>query len=557
MRTFAEKEKQPANSRSARIPLADRAGPVVAAHATSLSPGAPLDPVARSLFEPLFRHDFSSVRVHADGAAERAARAVGASAYTVGDDVVFGAGRYRPNTLSGQILLAHELTHVAQQRLGGAPAREVGSQEDPDERQAEGAANAIRWGSMEPRYSVVASDVVWETTSRPRPALPALAPALAVIQRVQLTYDDGPDSAGNTRTVLAALNAAGAHATFYLVGKRVAQGTNWRIVFDIAAAGHWLGNHAYDWNDATDNHIFLSGTPEQRAQKILQTEWAIRDALIQGREDAKKNKSWDSIPQTSRDYIEDVTSHGTGRFRTPGFQSKAFDPRLKDEWTGTTTRAALASANQVLAATGLRPLVVTEVGFFGSEGVTVDPDDWRSGRSQAEIESRVKGELTSDKDSILLHSRIPATAAATPAILADIKSRKWSFDPTAQGTMGSVGPKPGFAGISTISDPPTSSQIGSARAFLKKGIPGWGPVVCGSVAIGILQLAQRAGPAEVNAFLAEVRATTVEVVNYKGAKERIPLANWLSANEQWRLFAGFYENWALQRPFPRIKGVTI
>jgi len=112
-----------------------------------------------------------------------------------------------------------------------------------------------------------------------------------------LTYDDGPDSAGNTRAVLNALNVAGARATFYLVGKRVVQDDNWRIVFDIAAAGHWLGNHAYDWNDVTDNHIFLSGTSEERAEKILQTERAIRDALIQGRDNAQKNKTWDTIPR--------------------------------------------------------------------------------------------------------------------------------------------------------------------------------------------------------------------------------------------------------------------
>jgi hypothetical protein len=37
----------------------------------------------------------------------------------------------------------------------------------------------------------------------------------------------------------------------------------------------------------------------------------------------------------------------------------------------------------------------------------------------------------------------------------------------------------------------------------------------------------------------------------------VPLANWLNGSEDWRIFAGFFENWATQRPFPKIKGVTI
>jgi hypothetical protein len=64
-------------------------------------------------------YDFSGVRVHTDARAAESARAVNALAYTVGRDVVFGAGRYAPETAAGKKLLAHELTHVVQQR--GAP----------------------------------------------------------------------------------------------------------------------------------------------------------------------------------------------------------------------------------------------------------------------------------------------------------------------------------------------------------------------------------------------------------------------------------------------------
>jgi outer membrane protein OmpA-like peptidoglycan-associated protein len=83
--------------------------------------GAPLSHAARAFFEPRFGHDFSQVRVHADGEAAQAARSVQARAYTLGRDIVFGSGQYAPSTRSGKHLLAHELTHVVQQ-AGGAAA---------------------------------------------------------------------------------------------------------------------------------------------------------------------------------------------------------------------------------------------------------------------------------------------------------------------------------------------------------------------------------------------------------------------------------------------------
>lgn len=80
------------------------------------SPCQPLDARTRAYFEPRFGHDFSQVRVHTDARAEESARAVKALAYTVGRDVVFGSGQYRPGTVAGDRLLAHELVHVAQQQ---------------------------------------------------------------------------------------------------------------------------------------------------------------------------------------------------------------------------------------------------------------------------------------------------------------------------------------------------------------------------------------------------------------------------------------------------------
>lgn len=82
--------------------------------------GNPMEPALRDDMEQRFGHDFSHVRVHSDGDAEQSARDVNAQAYTVGNDIIFGKGRYAPETSGGRWLLAHELTHVIQQSESNA-----------------------------------------------------------------------------------------------------------------------------------------------------------------------------------------------------------------------------------------------------------------------------------------------------------------------------------------------------------------------------------------------------------------------------------------------------
>jgi len=82
---------------------------------TLASPGRPLEPALRQDMEQRFGYDFSRVRVHSDAVAEQSARDVNAHAYTVGHNLVFGAGRFVPRTQEGLRLIAHELTHVVQQ----------------------------------------------------------------------------------------------------------------------------------------------------------------------------------------------------------------------------------------------------------------------------------------------------------------------------------------------------------------------------------------------------------------------------------------------------------
>jgi Domain of unknown function (DUF4157) len=112
------------------------------------SPGAPLDRDVREDMEGRLGHDFSDVRVHTDGAADASAKAVNAHAYTVGSHIAFQRSAYDPGSQQGRTTLAHELTHVVQQRSGpvdGTPTAGGVSVSHPSDRfEREAAATAER-----------------------------------------------------------------------------------------------------------------------------------------------------------------------------------------------------------------------------------------------------------------------------------------------------------------------------------------------------------------------------------------------------------------------------
>lgn len=117
-------------------------------HGVISSGGRPLEPEVRGDMEARLGHDFSDVRVHDDGAAHDSAKAVHANAYTVGSNVVFQRDQYDPSSDQGKLTLAHELTHVVQQRNGpvdGTPAAGGIKVSDPGDRfEREASANAER-----------------------------------------------------------------------------------------------------------------------------------------------------------------------------------------------------------------------------------------------------------------------------------------------------------------------------------------------------------------------------------------------------------------------------
>ncbi|GAA3689095.1 hypothetical protein GCM10023081_28090 [Arthrobacter ginkgonis] len=156
------------------------------------SGGQALDGGARSLMESRLGHDFSGVRVHHDGGAASAAQALHARAFTVGRDVFFNAGEYRPHTPSGRELIAHELTHTVQQAGTGGTARTkvqrtttpgtgTTSPKQEEQQDQSTALTATKFASTKlPGGAIETTDVgnALGTITLPVLALPAIAGAL-------------------------------------------------------------------------------------------------------------------------------------------------------------------------------------------------------------------------------------------------------------------------------------------------------------------------------------------------------------------------------------------
>jgi hypothetical protein len=133
--------------------------------------GAPLDSKTRGVMEAQLGQDFSDVRIHTGAKADESAASVNAHAYTVGSDVVFRSGQYAPDTTAGMRTLAHELTHVVQQRSGPVDGTE--------------ATGGIRVSDPSDRFEQAAEQTADRVMAEPAAALPSSASgqAAASVQR--------------------------------------------------------------------------------------------------------------------------------------------------------------------------------------------------------------------------------------------------------------------------------------------------------------------------------------------------------------------------------------
>jgi Domain of unknown function (DUF4157) len=180
---------------SGLLPLPSPVAPPIV-HEVLDSSGESLDPEPRSFMESRFRQDFSQVRVHTDPRAAESAHTVGAQAYTVGRHVVFDAGRFAPATKRGRQLLAHELSHVVQQRNVGSCAvqqsLEIGSSDDPFEIEADETARRVT-EEMEPGEadrSLSDAPARLQRATAAAPGLASAAPATPSPQAAMFLVED-------------------------------------------------------------------------------------------------------------------------------------------------------------------------------------------------------------------------------------------------------------------------------------------------------------------------------------------------------------------------------
>lgn len=158
--------------------LSDNVVPPIIEEVLKSGSGQPLDSGIRSVFEASFRQDFSGVVVHTNRRAAESAQAMNAQAYTVGRHVVFGAGKYAPATTTGKWLLAHEMTHVAQQNDGIETRVMLPPTDKMDRWEAEAESMAGQVVSFEPAAASSLKTVAEQTIS-PAP--------FGVIQTLSLT----------------------------------------------------------------------------------------------------------------------------------------------------------------------------------------------------------------------------------------------------------------------------------------------------------------------------------------------------------------------------------
>jgi Domain of unknown function (DUF4157) len=155
--------------------------------------GTALDEGTRSSMEGRFGQSFEDVRVHTDGQASKSAESVGANAYTVGSDIVFRSGQFDTSSSTGQRTLAHELTHVVQQRSGpvdGTDAPGGIKLSDPSDRfeqAAEQTASQVMSMPASPSSSTSSSDASAQRELEEDPAVQML------VQRDELGSEEEED----------------------------------------------------------------------------------------------------------------------------------------------------------------------------------------------------------------------------------------------------------------------------------------------------------------------------------------------------------------------------
>jgi hypothetical protein len=116
--------------------------------------GSPLPPSVRKFMEPRMSADFANVKVHSDEKAGNMSRQLNARAFTVGNQIFFGKGRFQPDSHEGRELIAHELTHTIQQ---GAAKQSAGVKRSIDAPVSERTAPQVHRGWLPDPFEFIAN----------------------------------------------------------------------------------------------------------------------------------------------------------------------------------------------------------------------------------------------------------------------------------------------------------------------------------------------------------------------------------------------------------------
>lgn len=257
---------------------------------------------------------------------------------------------------------------------------------------------------------------------------------------VFLTFDDGPHT--NDNRILDILRDNNARATFFFHGANIdlSNQSSMDIVWRVVTEGHRLGNHSYEHTDLSVLCL------DKVVQSVIATENNIRQVLQ--RYKTAQMHSFNSLPQSRRNYIDDIIEKGTGLFRAPGgditgYQAAALNCQLYDE---------------NFSESGATPTCPSDIrGEYNTFYWDVDPADWQLAlfhpepsewfNPVTELYNRIfngwdrerlavggisvtfwsRG-VQSNSDNILLHSWSDPTVSALPAILSTLQEGGYTFD---------------------------------------------------------------------------------------------------------------------------------
>ena len=266
--------------------------------------GQPLGNEVRHRLERIFHFDFSTVRVHTDSEAGSLSRALGAKALTTGRDIFFDHGAYQPDNFRGQKLLAHELTHVSQQR-GVAPSKLVlGQPEDQYEREAD--ANSTNFAAASEQLK--SADSLGAFRGGARPAVtpirvtPVTSSSTSLVQRDKDKNKKKEEPAGPKPAITWAGEFTAPMFTVGSVGD--VYGADIVISFMpnksvVDAESIALVQTAQDFNSSIGNQVDpLDEVPQPNAVKTEKAQEVFKNRLVGDIQDQNFGRQIDQFPKS-------------------------------------------------------------------------------------------------------------------------------------------------------------------------------------------------------------------------------------------------------------------